>query len=65
MKNIWLVTVGEPSTVDNDIRLHRTGLLANSLSDYGYSVTLFNSTFSHQEKSKGIKKPRLLIIKKI
>ena len=60
MKNIWLVTVGEPSPVDNDIRLHRTGLLANSLSDYGYSVTLFNSTFSHQEKKQRYKKTKII-----
>ena len=36
MKKIWLVTVGEPSHIDNGLRLHRTGLLASSLSKKGY-----------------------------
>ena len=48
--NIWVIAVGEPSSLDEGHRLHRSGLLAKNLSEKGHSVTLFNSTFFHQKK---------------
>lgn len=60
MKKIWLVTVGEPSHIDNGLRLHRTGLLASSLSKKGFQITFFNSTFSHQEKRQRFKKSKII-----
>lgn len=48
---IWLITVGEPLPVDGpDVRLYRTGILANLLVSRGHRVTWWSSAFDHTEK---------------
>lgn len=50
---IWLVTIGEPLPVGgDDIRLLRTGLLAEALVDRGHKVLWWTSTFLHSKKQK-------------
>lgn len=47
----WLVTVGEPLPCDGpDERLHRTGMLAESLASRGHEVLWWSSTFDHARK---------------
>lgn len=51
--HVWLITVGEPLPTDpGDQRLHRTGILANSLRAKGHDVTWWTSTFNHFNKSQ-------------
>ena len=47
--NIWLVTIGEPIPVeDNKLRLHRTGILFESLySSKKNNVTWWTSNYNH------------------
>jgi glycosyltransferase involved in cell wall biosynthesis len=48
---VWLVTVGEPLPSDNDnVRLLRTGALANALVESGNKVVWWSSTFDHSNK---------------
>lgn len=44
---IWLLTTGEPLPLDADVRLLRTGILANFLAEKGHEVTWWASTFNH------------------
>ncbi len=51
--HVWLVTVGEPLPTDQgNQRLHRTGVLANSLRSQGHKVTWWTSTFDHYHKAQ-------------
>lgn len=48
---VWLVTVGEPLPTDQKgIRLLRTGILAEQLSEKNHEVVWWNSTFDHSKK---------------
>lgn len=48
---VWLITCGEPTPDDSsDVRLYRTGMLANYLRDNGVEVTWWTSDFSHTLK---------------
>lgn len=48
---VWLVTTGEPVPTDgDDVRLYRTGILAEILSAKGHDVTWWTSTFDHTHK---------------
>ena len=48
---VWLVNVGEPLPIDGEnVRLHRTGILAEYLLDAGHKVLWWTSTFNHQQK---------------
>ena len=48
---VWLVTVGEPLPVNGrDVRLLRTGILANELIRQGHLVVWWTSTFDHWAK---------------
>lgn len=50
---VWLVTVGEPLPTDEgDQRLHRTGMLADSLRFQGHDTTWWTSTFDHRRKAQ-------------
>ena len=46
---IWLVTIGEPIiTINQKLRLHRTGILAKYISENSnHEITWFTSTFNH------------------
>jgi len=47
----WLITIGEPLPVDGDnVRLYRTGLLANLLVEKGHNVLWWTSTYDHFKK---------------
>lgn len=48
---IWLITVGEPLPTDGgNVRLYRTGLLAELLNRQGHEVVWWTSTFDHMAK---------------
>lgn len=48
---IWIVTVGEPLPIDDpNIRLHRSGLLAESFASDGHEVHWITSNFDHTKK---------------
>lgn len=49
---IWLITIGEPIPHEaNKLRLHRTGIIANYLSeDPNHKIVWWTSTFSHFTK---------------
>ncbi len=50
---IWLITVGEPLPNDGDnVRLYRTGTLADLLSRQGHEVVWWSSTFDHMAKKQ-------------
>lgn len=50
--NIWLVTIGEPIPhKNNQLRLHRTGIIANIISTRtNHTLTWWTSDFNHFEK---------------
>lgn len=49
---IWLTQIGEYLPIDGEeIRLMRTGILANKLSEQGHNVVWWASTFSHKRKA--------------
>jgi len=49
---IWIVTVGEPLPFPGaKDRLHRSGVLAGSLLDFGHEVVWWGSTFDHFTKT--------------
>lgn len=50
--NVWLITIGEPLPVSlkTKDRLHRTGVLAQTLINNGCDVTWWTSTFDHFRK---------------
>ena len=48
---VWLATVGEPLPCDGpNERLHRTGLLAESIISRGHEILWWSSTFDHARK---------------
>jgi glycosyltransferase involved in cell wall biosynthesis len=48
---IWLITVGEPLPTDGgQVRLMRTGVLAENLASEGHDVVWWTSTFNHTVK---------------
>lgn len=48
---IWLVTIGEPlPIISEDVRLHRTGMLAEELVSRGHKVVWWTSAFDHSKK---------------
>ncbi len=48
---IWVIKIGESAHTDGpDVRLFRTGTLANFLSAQGHDVVWWTSTFDHQRK---------------
>jgi glycosyltransferase involved in cell wall biosynthesis len=52
---VWLITVGEPiNIIDKQphMRMHRTGILAQKLSERGHKVTWWTSTFDHAKKKQ-------------
>lgn len=50
---IWLITVGEPLPTDgNNVRLYRTGTLADLLSRQGHEVVWWSSAFDHMSKKQ-------------
>lgn len=48
--NIWLVQIGEPLPLKPDVRLLRTGILAEVLAERGHDVLWWVSAFEHQSK---------------
>jgi glycosyltransferase involved in cell wall biosynthesis len=51
MKKVWIVTSGEPLPGDEENpRLLRAGLLAQTLAGLGYSVTWWTAAFDHRTK---------------
>ncbi|MBI4687078.1 MAG: glycosyltransferase family 4 protein [Nitrospirae bacterium] len=60
---IWLVTVGEPLPVNGTRdRLHRAGMLANSLIERGHDVVWWSSTFDHFRKKHLFNEDTFLLI---
>ena len=50
---IWLITVGEPLPTDGaNVRLLRTGILANMLESSGHHVVWWSSTMNHTAKEQ-------------
>lgn len=48
---VWLVTIGEPlPIISDDVRLLRTGMLAEELASRGHKVIWWTSTFDHSKK---------------
>lgn len=47
---IWIIEIGEPLPVENDVRLLRYGLLSKELAMHGHEVVWWTSTFSHASK---------------
>lgn len=48
---IWLATVGEPLPINGgNVRLYRTGMLAQYLAGLGHDVLWWNSDFDHHRK---------------
>jgi glycosyltransferase involved in cell wall biosynthesis len=49
-KNIWLIVIGEPLSIEPQSRALRTRLLARHLASLGHSVTWWTSNFNHFTK---------------
>lgn len=57
--NIWLIKVGEPVPTDQgDIRLYRTGMLAQMLAQRNHQVTWWTSTVDHIKKKQRFHKDK-------
>ncbi|MCK4809733.1 MAG: glycosyltransferase family 4 protein [Candidatus Omnitrophica bacterium] len=56
--NIWLITIGETLPLEQNVRKHRTGMLADTLVGRGYTVRWWVSTFEHQRKAMQFAKDR-------
>lgn len=55
---VWLITVGEPLPIDGaDVRLLRTGYLAQQFAASGDHVTWWSSTFNHAKKCQRQRRP--------
>ncbi len=50
MIRVWLISPGEPLSIDGPVRLLRYGVLGEMLVDAGHEVTEWATTFSHSEK---------------
>ena len=50
MLNVWLVQIGEPLPLNDDVRKMRTGILADKLVERGHEVRWWASAFEHQRK---------------
>ena len=48
--NIWLITIGETLPLEQNVRKHRTGILADTLVGRGHTVRWWTSAFEHQRK---------------
>ena len=48
--NIWLIQIGEPLPIKNDVRKMRTALLADKLLKRGHRVLWWANAFEHQRK---------------
>ena len=50
-KNCLLVLIGEPTPFDEEsVRLQRSGILANYLSERGFNVFVWTNNFAHIKK---------------
>ena len=47
---IWLIQLGEPLPTDGQVRLYRTGILADRMAEAGHAVTWWAPTFNHPRK---------------
>ncbi|MFC1770980.1 glycosyltransferase family 4 protein [Candidatus Margulisiibacteriota bacterium] len=47
---IWVVEIGEPLPVEENVRLHRYGVFTKYLAQKGVDITWWTSTFSHAPK---------------
>jgi glycosyltransferase involved in cell wall biosynthesis len=48
---VWLITIGEPLPTDGpNVRLMRTGILAETLAELGMDVVWWTAAFSHEAK---------------
>jgi glycosyltransferase involved in cell wall biosynthesis len=47
---IWVVEIGEPLPLEDNVRLHRYGEFTKYLAQNGHDVTWWTSTFSHAPK---------------
>jgi glycosyltransferase involved in cell wall biosynthesis len=61
--NVWVVTIGEPLPIDGlAVRLYRSGLIVEKLSNAGHKVTWWTSSFNHIEKTTRFKGTRFLSV---
>lgn len=49
---VWLVKIHEPLPIDGNVRLYRTGTLAQALAEAGHDVTWWTCTFYHQRRTQ-------------
>lgn len=47
---IWMVKIGEPLPLNDQVRLLRTGLLSKYLNNHGHEIIWWSSTFNHFSK---------------
>jgi len=47
---IWFTEIGEPLPIEDNVRLHRYGMLTKALESYGNEVVWWASSFSHVPK---------------
>ncbi|MEZ4924181.1 MAG: glycosyltransferase family 4 protein [Crocinitomicaceae bacterium] len=59
---VWVIKLGEPPPLKENIRLWRAGLLAKELAKQGHEVTLWNSTFLHFQKEFAFDKSTELMV---
>ena len=59
---IWFTEIGEPLPVENNVRLHRYGMLTRALASYGHEVVWWTSSFSHAPKKHVFKEDREILI---
>lgn len=58
---VWLIQIGEPLPIDGkNVRLHRTGILANYLVESGHEVVWWASTFDHFNKKQRYNKDTVI-----
>jgi len=62
--HVWLIQTGEPLPIDGEnIRLFRTGMLAELLVSEGHSVVWWTSTFDHFSKKQRFQKDTVVDVK--
>lgn len=47
---IWIIEIGEPLPVEQNVRLHRYGIFSQYLAQHGHDVTWWTSSYSHAPK---------------
>ena len=59
---IWFTEIGEPLPIEENVRLHRYGMLTKALSSRGHEVVWWTSSFSHAPKKHVVNHDSELIV---